>query len=143
MALAAILAHLVQERGFPGAARWLTQPVTLARLDGIATRLIGCSMRFVPCPFGGASLDIDTEADLAVHEQYWDDLVALQRLQERIVAKLGDLAFDLGAGQLAASDSADPAIVAEIRRHPEIYHEQQRILRMFGSCGPGRTDRLP
>ena len=131
VAVAAILAHFVHERGFPAAARWLSQPVTLARLDWIASRLSGCSMRLVPCPFGGASLDIDTEADLAVQEQYWEELVALQDLQERIVARLGDPAFDLGAGPLAVPDDADAAIVAEIRRHPEVYREQQRILRMF------------
>jgi hypothetical protein len=128
--LAAIAAHWSHERGFPALARVLRRPVTLARLDEVATRLLGCPAAFVPCPFGGASLDIDSETDLEVHERHFDPMRTLQRLQERIVTTLADPAFELTPEQIDALARADPAAAVEIRRHPEIYREQQRILRL-------------
>ena len=131
MGLSAIVSHWSHERGFPGAARFLRQPVTLARLDDVATRLLGCPARLLPCPFGGASLDIDNDLDLSVHEQYFDHMQALESLQERLASRLIEPAFDLGWEQLAALDREDPVLATELRRHPVAYREQRRILLAF------------
>lgn len=131
MGLSAIVSHWSHERGFPGAARFLRRPVTLARLNDVATRLLGCPSRLLPCPFGGASLDIDNDIDLSVHERYFDNMQALESLQERIAARLLEPSFDLGWEQLAALDREDPVLATELRRHPEAYREQRRILQAF------------
>ncbi len=134
MGLSAIVSHWSHERGFPAAARWLRGPVTLARLDDVATRLLGCPSRLLPCPFGGTSLDVDNEVDLLVHEQYFDHMLALQSLQERIARKLLEPGFEVTWEQLAAVDKFDPELAAELRRHPEVYLEQRRILRTFSTA---------
>jgi hypothetical protein len=128
MGASAILSHWVHQRGFPHAARFLRRPVSLSRLDGVARRLLGCPSRFVACPYGGASLDVDNESDLAVHERYFDDLRQLQQLQERLVGKLAQADFDLSPGSLATLERFDPEAAREIRRHPEVYRDQRRIL---------------
>ena len=136
MGVAAVVAHWFHERGFPDAARFLRGPMTLERLDEVATRMLGCPSRLLPCPFGGASLDVDNDVDLSVHEQYFDHMLALQALQERIASKLVEPSFDMSWEQLAALDAVDPLVAAELRRHPETYREQQRILRRFPVGAP-------
>lgn len=133
---AAIVSHWLHERGFPAGARFTSRPVTLARLDAVATKLMACAARLLPCPFGGASLDVDTDADLAVHEQHHEEMVALQGLQERLVAKLVEPDFDLSPECLGALERFDPEAAAEVRRHPWIYREQRRILRHFFLAAP-------
>ena len=128
MGVSAILAHWIHQRGFPHAARLIRRPVTLSRLDGVAERLLGCKSHFVPCPFGGASFDVDNDSDLAVHERYFDDMRELQALQERLARKLAEPDFDLGPEALAALERFDPEAAREIRRHPECYRDQRRIL---------------
>ena len=128
MGASAILAHWVHQRGFPHGARLIRRPVTLSRLDGVAARLLGLQSHFVPCPFGGASFDVDTESDLAVHERYFEDMRQLQALQERLVRKLSDPDLELGPDSLSALERFDPEAAREIRRHPEVYRDQRRIL---------------
>jgi CTP:molybdopterin cytidylyltransferase MocA len=130
LGLSAIVAHWLHERGFPKGARFVARPVTLARLDGVTSKLLGCSARMLACPFGGTSLDIDSEADLAVAEKHFDQLARLQAVQERLVTKLVDPGFDLGPECLRALERFDPEAASEVRRHPEVYREQQRILRL-------------
>lgn len=139
MGASAILSHWLHQRGFPAEARWTARPVTLRRLDGVAERLLGCSSRFVPCPFGGTSLDVDSEQDLAVHERHFDQLRELQAVQEQLVPRLVEPDFDLSPGSLALLERVDAAAATEVRRHPEVYLDQRRILRHFG-LAPARTD---
>ncbi len=131
MGLGAVLAHWFHERGFPKAARFLRRPVTLARLDHVFSELMGCRARMLPCPFGGTSLDVDNDVDLLVHEQYLDHMLALQSVQDRIARHLVLPGFQLTWESLAKLDRFDPELAAELRRHPEVYREQQRILLSF------------
>lgn len=124
----AILAHWLHQRGFPKGARMARRPVTLGRLDAVATKLFGCSSRFVACPFGAASLDIDSRRDLEVHERYLDQMERLTALQERLAVELVDPALELTPEGLRRLERFDPEAAAEIKRHPEVYREQQRIL---------------
>jgi hypothetical protein len=131
MSLGAVTAHWLHERGFPVAARFFRRAVTLERLDEVFGKLLGCKARMVPCPFGGTSLDLDNEVDLLVHEQYYDHMLALQALQDRVARKLVEPGFELSWEALAALDRFDPELAAELRRHPETYRRQQKILLMF------------
>lgn len=135
MGLGGVVAHWLHERGFPKAARFFRRAVTLERLDAVFSKLLGCSARMLPCPFGGTSLDVDNETDLLVHEQYFDHLLALQALQERVARKLVEPGFDLSWESLAALDRFDPEMASELRRHPETYRRQQKILLEFPSTG--------
>ena len=128
MGLAVIAAHWTHQRGFPLAARLLRRPVSLRRLDRVGEKMLGCSSRFVPCIFGGASLDVDNESDLAVHERYFEDLHRLQELQERLAVKLSEPGFQIDSASLAELERFDPEAAQEIRRHPECYRDQRRIL---------------
>lgn len=128
MGLSAIFSHWLYERGFRPIARVSARPVTLSRLDGVAERLLGCSARFVPCPFGGASLDVDSETDLEVLEQHLESMLRLNALQERLARKLVEPGFDLSAASLDALARFDPESAAEIRRHPDLYRRQRKIL---------------
>jgi hypothetical protein len=128
MGISVILAHWIHQRGFPLAARIIRRPVSLKRLDGVALKLLGVKSRFVPCIFGGASLDVDNESDLAVHERYFEDLRRLQALQERLAVKLSEPDFEVNSASLAALERFDPEAAQEIRRHPECYRDQRRIL---------------
>lgn len=131
MGAAAVVAHWFHERGFPKAARVFRHGVTLAALDEVASKLLHCSARMLPSPFGGTSLDLDNDVDLLVHEQYFDHMLALQALQDRIERKLVEPGFELSWEALAALDRFDPELAAELRRHPQVYREQQRILLQF------------
>jgi hypothetical protein len=129
MGLCAIVAHWLHERGFPRPAGAFRRALTLEGLDDVGTRLMGCPLRLVPCPFGTTSLDIDNDVDLSVHEQYLDHLQALMAIEERIMRKLVEPGFEMTWEALAMLDRFDPELASELRRHPEIYLEQQRILR--------------
>lgn len=135
MGLGAVTAHWLHERGFPKAARFFRRAVTLERLDAVFSKLLGCGARMLPCPFGGTSLDVDNDIDLLVHEQYFDHLLALQSLQERVATKLVEPGFDMSWEALAALDHSDPELAAELRRHPETYRRQQKILLEFPANG--------
>jgi hypothetical protein len=140
MGLSATLSHWLNERGFPREARLAARPVTLARLDWVGARLLGCSARFVPCPFGGASLDVDSDQDLAVHERHFEPMRALQEVQERLVGELVDPSFDLSERSLARLGRLDARAAAEFRRHPQVYLEQQRILQRFAPAQTAGAD---
>jgi hypothetical protein len=131
MGLSATVSHWLHERGFPKEARWTARPVTLARLDWVAARLLGCSARFVPCPFGGTSLDVDSDSDHAVNERHWDQMQELQELQERLATELVEPDFDVSPRSLRRLERIDARAVAEVRRHPQVYLEQRRILLRF------------
>ena len=135
MSLGAVTAHWLHERGFPKAARFFRRAVTLERLDVVFSKLLGCRARMLPCPFGGTSLDVDNEVDMLVHEQYFDHMLALQALQDRVARKLVEPGFDLSWEALAALDRFDPELAAELRRHPEVYRRQQKILLSFPTAG--------
>ena len=135
MSLGAVTAHWLHERGFPKAARFFRRAVTLPRLDVVFSKLLGCRARMLPCPFGGTSLDVDNETDMLVLEQYFDHMLALQALQDRVARKLVEPGFDMSWEALAALDRFDPELAAELRRHPEVYRRQQKILLEFPTAG--------
>jgi len=138
--LAATVSHWLHERGFPKEARWTARPVTLARLDWVARKLLGCGARFVPAPFGGTSLDVDSDSDLTVHERHWDQMRELQELQERLAVELVAPDFDVSARSLGRLERLDPRAAAEVRRHPQVYLEQRRILLRFADQVAAKAD---
>ncbi|MEM7244743.1 MAG: NTP transferase domain-containing protein [Acidobacteriota bacterium] len=130
---AATLAHWVHERGFPHGARLFRTQVTLGALDKVCTRLLGCESRFLVCPYGGASLDVDTEVDLEVHGRHLTQLQDLHSLQGRLASQLVEPGFVLDEEHLRSLERFDPTAAGELRRHPELYQEQQRILHAAGA----------
>ena len=79
-------------------------------------------------------MDIDNTVDLVVHERHFDEMKALQALQERLAEKLVEPEFDLTPDCLATLERFDPEAAAEVRRHPAVYQEQRRILRAFAAA---------
>jgi len=124
LGLRAALAHSLRVHGFHRPAEAVRRHVTLAAYEAGMTRMLGLRARLIPCPFGTASLDVDDEGDLAVFEGNWEEMSRLAATGERLLPVLADPARDPLA-------QADPEVAEEMRRSPEIYSEQRRILLEF------------
>ena len=74
---------------------------------------------------------MDSDSDLTVHERHWDQMQELQELQERLADELVAPDFDVSPRSLGRLERLDARAAAEVRRHPQVYLEQRRILLQF------------
>jgi CTP:molybdopterin cytidylyltransferase MocA len=116
----AALAYSFRFHGFPHGAETLRELVTLADYGRETGRILRCQARYIPCPFGGASLDVDTEDDLNSFEEHWDEMERVARVGHDLIPLLSEPERDP-----FAEASADARV--EMEMYPEAFREQRRI----------------